>query len=190
MATTAAINSFEIPARMTREQLEWWILFGICVANKSAKQTEVKVNAFLNSIGAVYMTPFEKVRYAIKQKRLMPLLIKHKVGQYKRISRAFKEAINLNLGNLSVDSLEAIHGIGPKTARMICLYYFPNAQVVPLDTHVLKYLRANGLDAPKSTPSSKKKYRELEDAFLAMAVSLGKTVRELDTEVWLSYAKQ
>lgn len=184
------VNPFEIPALMTREQLEYWILFGVCVANKSAKQTEIKVKALLEDLGTIYMTPFEKVAIAIKQRRLMALLIKHKLGQYKRINRAFREAIKLDLGNLSVHQLESVHGIGPKTARMICLYYFPNAQVVPLDTHVLKFLRAKGYDAPKNTPSAGKKYNKLEQAFVNEAIKAGKTVRELDTEVWLSYAKQ
>jgi thermostable 8-oxoguanine DNA glycosylase len=70
---------------------------------------------------------------------------------------------------------------------MTILYYEPDAQVVPLDTHVLKWLRKQGYDAPKSTPTGRR-YLELERAFIAEARKRGKNVRDLDTEVWKSYA--
>lgn len=188
---TMGVDPFAIPKRMTIPELEWWILFGICVAGKGADQTQKKVNALLQGLEFKYnrRSPFELVRVAENNGSLLDMLKKYKMGQYKRIKRAFVGVIRLDLTRVSIEALESVMGIGPKTARMIMLYYDPQAECVPLDTHILKYLRANGYDAPKSTPSAGKKYLALEQAFQELARKQGKTVRELDTEVWLYYAK-
>ena len=57
-----------------------------------------------------------------------------------------------------------------------------------LDTHILKFLTAKGFDAPKSTPASKKKYVELEQAFIEIAEKEGKTPATLDLEIWNTYS--
>jgi hypothetical protein len=190
-----AVDPYNIPKLMTRGQLEYWILFGICVAGKSAKQTEAKLNAFLDAgvasrwEGDCIESPFCRVKFYIRYKQLGWRLRHFKMGQYKRINKAFRAAVNLDLDNVSIESLEKVPGLGPKTARMTMLYYDPNAQCIPLDTHILKWLRANGYDAPKSTPPSGKKYRELELAFLAEGKKRGLTPQEWDTRVWKTYAK-
>jgi hypothetical protein len=189
------VDPFNLPKLMSRPQLEWWILFGICVAGKSAKQTEAKLNAFLDAgIGSRWdgdciNSPFCRVKFFIQFKKLGWRLRHFKMGQYTRINKAFRAAVNLDLDNLTIESLESVPGLGPKTARMVILYYEPNAECIPLDTHILKWLRANGYDAPKSTPQAGKKYRELELAFLAEGKKRGLTPAEWDTQVWKSYAK-
>ncbi len=192
---TAKVDSYNIPKRMTKVQLEWWILFGICVAGKSAKGTEKKLRAFLDDIrdtmpGYEGVSPFEIIKHAIYYRNLNYYLRKHKLGKYKLYRKAFPAAVSIDLDNVTVESLEKVPGIGPKTARMTILYYEPEANCVPLDTHVLKWLKLQGYAAPKSTPQSGRRYLELEQAFIAEAKKRGKTVRELDTEVWQSYAKQ
>ncbi len=62
--------------------------------------------------------------------------------------------------------------------------------VVPLDTHLLKWLRAQGYDAPKSTPPAGPKYAALEEAFVREAHLRNVSVRELDTQVWKQYARK
>ena len=181
------VNPYDLPPDMTRDQLEWWIQFGICVANKTVASTEKKMLAMFGSNRPARV--FNQVETLIKEKRLGKFLRQHKVGQYRRIERAFREAIKLDLDHISVEMLEGVYGIGPKTARMIMLYYQPGLDVVPLDTHVLKFLRAKHYNAPKSTPPAGAEYRELEEAFRTEARIAGKTVRELDTEVWNSYSK-
>lgn len=109
------------------------------------------------------------------------------MGKYKLFNKAFRAAIKIDTQNITVESLMKVPGIGPKTARMIVLYYEPEANVVPLDTHILKWLRVQGHSAPKSTPTGKK-YLELEAIFVQEARKRGKSVRELDTEVWKQYA--
>ena len=189
------VDPYNLPKLMSRPQLEWWILFGICVAGKSAKQTEAKLNAFLDAgIGSRWEgdcvnSPFCRVKFYMKFKQLGWRLRHFKMGQYKRINKAFRAAVNLDLDNLTIESLESVPGLGPKTARMIILYYEPDVECIPLDTHILKWLRANGYNAPKSTPQAGKKYRELELAFLAEGKKRGLSPREWDTQVWKSYAK-
>jgi hypothetical protein len=134
-------------------------------------------------------SPFCRVRFFITYKQLGWRLRRFKMGQYTRINKAFRAAVKLDLDNLTIESLESVPGLGPKTARMIILYYEPNAECIPLDTHILKWLRANGYAAPKSTPPAGKKYRELELAFLAEGKKRGLTPAEWDTQVWKSYAK-
>ena len=115
-------------------------------------------------------------------------LWKHKMGQYKRLNKAFRGMVKINPRTVTLEELEAIHGVGPKTARMLLLYTRPNLEVVPLDTHILKWLKAHGYDAPKSTPSAGKKYRDLERCFIEEAKRRGLTARQFDMEVWSTYA--
>jgi hypothetical protein len=189
------VDPYNIPKRMSRPQLEYWILFGICVAGKSAKQTYDKLDRFLDAgIGSRWDgdcvdSPFCRVKFFIKYKQLGWRLRHFKMGQYKRINKAFRAAVNLDLENLTIESLEKVPGLGPKTARMVILYSQPNVECIPLDTHILKWLRANGYDAPKSTPPAGKKYRELELAFIAEGKKRGLTPADWDTQVWKSYAK-
>lgn len=180
-----------LPKRMTKLQLEWWILFGICVAGKSAKGTEKKLTALLDDMQSLMSetssSPFTLVRTAIERGRLGHLLRKHKMGKYTLFNKAFRAAVQIDLDTITIQSLEKVPGIGPKTARMTILYYEPEVDCVPLDTHILKWLKLHGYDAPKSTPQSGKRYLELEKAFIAEAKKRGKSVREFDTEVWQSY---
>lgn len=183
-----AVDPVKIPSKMTLEQFEWWILFGICVAGKGAKQTEKKIKAFLTGWEG---NAFACVRYLVDEGLLGRALRFHRMGQYKRINKAFRAVVKLDLSNPTVEMFEKVPGIGPKTARMLILYYDPKANCVPLDTHILKFLKYTlGVpNVPKSTPPAGKTYNRLERAFQVAAVNRGKTVRELDTEVWKSYAK-
>lgn len=196
--TSAAVDPTNLPKRMNRHQLEWWILFGICVAGKSAKGTEKKLRSLLDEMrdgyahvfSAIPLSPFTLVRWATRTGRLGRLLRKHKMGKYKLYGKAFRAAIDIDLDNISVESLEKTPGIGPKTARMTAMYGFPATagEIAVLDTHILKWLRLKGYDAPKSTPQSGRRYLQLEQAFIAEAKKLGKTTRDLDTEIWQSSA--
>jgi len=177
----------KIPKTMTRQQLEAWILFGICVANKPADATWRKLNQFLNSVGIEDRNPFHIVNFMIATGQLGRKLRETRFGQYTRINRAFREAVKLNLDTISVEALEGIHGIGAKTARMIMLYYKPMSRLAVIDTHILKWLRTLGHDVPKASPSGKK-YAELERIFLKECDKRHMSAAELDTQIWQSYA--
>jgi len=193
----AAFDPANIPKSLTPAQLEWFVLFGICVAGKNSQQTEKKLNDLLTDFGYRYlrvneaMSPFWVVRAAVSCGYLGRALRKFRMGQYKRINKAFRKAIQLDLSNPTVEMFESVPGIGPKTARMIMLYYAPKANCVPLDTHILKYLKKQGIsNVPKSTPAAGPTYARLERAFQRLAAIENKSVRELDTEVWTSYANR
>ena len=181
-----------MPKIVPMEEREWFILFAVCVAGKSAKQTQKKLNDLLDWCSYEGQTPFQAINNEVNTGQLDHAVRLFKMGQYKRIVKAFEQVILLDVKtDLTVEKLEAIPGIGPKTARFICLYCDENCNRVPLDTHVLKYLAKNypGANVPKSTPPAGKTYRRLELLFQISAQAQGKTVRQLDTEVWQSYAK-
>lgn len=191
-----SVDVNNIPDHLSNPQLEWFILFGICVAGKNAAQTQAKLDDFMDRNDEEFMrasddalTPFEIIHKLVYLGRLTFELAASKFGQYDRIENAMRAgALNLDVNHLALSALEQIPGIGPKTARYIILYSQPGATCVPLDTHILKYLRRIGYaDAPTTTPPAGKKYSFLERAFALEAQRQGKTVRQLDTEVWLSY---
>lgn len=184
------VNPSDIPHSMAKDQLEWWILFGICVANKPAHITREKMNAFLRLNPSVARDPFGIVKAMIIRGQLGRNLRKVRFGQYTRINRAFREAIRLDTKSLTVEKLEAVKGIGPKTARMIILYSQPEAKVVPLDTHILRWLREQGYKAPRSTPQSGSTYNRLEKAFQDEAAKREVSVRQLDTTIWQAYSRR
>lgn len=196
------IDPYDLTKPWDKVRLQEWFLFGVCVAGKGAHQTALKVEAMLADMREQSMlhlgipgfctnyTPFACIDCAIKFSKLGYYLRKHKIGQYKRVNKAFRGMIKIDPETVTLGELEAIHGVGAKTARMLLLYTRPDQEMVPLDTHILKWLRAHGYAAPKSTPPPGKKYRELELAFIAEGKKRGLTPKEFDTQVWQLYAKR
>jgi len=184
------VDPFNLPSRqMTRPELQYWILFSMAVAGKGAKVTEQKMLAFLRDEGRPLLPPFDVVRLYIYRGELLKKMKKHKLGKYTLLNKGFREAINLDLKDLTVEKLDAIPGIGPKSSRMIMMYGFPDQQeYAVLDTHVLKWLKAHGHDVPDATPEGKTNDR-LEKIVLAEAEALGMSARQFDTFVWQSYAR-
>ena len=194
------IDPYDLTVPWDDRRLQEWFLFGVCVAGKSARQTADKVEALLDDMreqadpnlpGAftVSRTPFASVETAIAYGRLGHYLRKHRIGQYSRVNKAFRGMVKIDPATVTLEELESIHGVGAKTARMLLLYTRPDQEMIPLDTHILKWLRANGYDAPKGTPPPGRKYRELERAFIAEGRKRGLTPKEWDTRVWQQYAK-
>jgi thermostable 8-oxoguanine DNA glycosylase len=95
----------------------------------------------------------------------------------------------LDLSACSVSDLEAVRGIGPKTARCFLMHSRRNVRHAGLDTHVLKYMREMGFDVPKSTPAGRK-YIEIESKFLEIADKSGMSVAEFDLKIWKGYSKK
>ncbi len=177
----------------TDAELEEWWLFSTLVAGKTAATQARLLEEFLRFARRGNETPFEVVAaYPIVTDPFLhdPLLSymkRARLGQYTRLVRCWRESLKLDLRNDPVEVFEAIHGVGPKTARMFLMHSRPNQRLAAIDTHVLKHLAANGHTVPKATPTGKV-YRDLELKFLALADAAGMTPADYDLQVWKSYA--
>lgn len=174
---------------MTDEYQEKWVLqykliYSCIVAGKSAKFAETVMDKLFPETNTL---PFDLILTWGKHGVLLDILKEARTGNYTKLGHCLSQIIQLDPATCTIEDLEAIRGIGPKTSRFFMLWTRENAQYAALDTHVLKFLRELGYNAPKSTPTGKK-YRELEKVFLEEAARRGKTPRELDAEVWNSYS--
>lgn len=169
----------------TQSELELWWLFSCVVAGKTATTQAKLLDKFLSALPGE--SPFEKLR-RIGKGKMLDAIKASRLGQFNRLSKTFSDSLSLDLANCSIDDLEAIHGVGPKTARMFVMMSRPGQRVAALDTHVLKHLRANGIDAPAATPPAGKRYRALEEAFIALADKAGMSVADYDLAIWKQYS--
>jgi len=173
---------------LSSEQLEERIIFWILAAGKNGVTAANCLDRLLSSWQDVSTSPFEIIK-EIDRKGILPNeLKKFGIGCYSVKAEYFRCLIsaNLDLKTCTVDDLEAIKGIGPKTARCFLIHSRENQKYAGLDTHCLKFLRDKGHDVPKSTPNGKK-YRELEKIFLQYVEESGMTVADFDLMIWKKY---
>ena len=177
----------DINYNRTDEELEQFLFFCICVAGKNGDLTCKQVNQFFDEHNA-NERPFEAVNELIYEDRFKEELAQHGFGQFHRLQRCISEIIRtgLDLRECSIEELEAIHGIGPKTARMFVMFNRPKVKAAILDVHVLRWLRSHRIRAPKQTPSDRKVYHRLEHEFLNLAKRLKKNPAKLDLQIWKS----
>ena len=175
----------------TDAELELWWLFSGVVAGKTATTQARLLNEFLLDLEPCDDVdgPFARIAKAEAQGVLKDKLIKSRLGQFNRLYKQFVQSLDLDLRTCTIEDLEAIHGCGPKTARMFVMMSRPNQRVAALDTHVLKHLRAHGHQTPETTPQSKREYRRLEEEFLKLADASGMSVADYDLSVWKQYSK-
>jgi thermostable 8-oxoguanine DNA glycosylase len=171
----------------TTDQLEELLLFCIAVAGKNATRTAINLEKLLQyAYDFSDGSPFERTLALMRKEDLPTLMKSFGFGCYNIKAKGFFEAAvsKLNLKTCSVEKLEALYGVGPKTARYFILHTRENARVACLDTHVLKWLSYyTGYKVPKSTPS-KKKYLELEQIFLKIADVMNISPADLDLKIW------
>ena len=177
----------------TKADLELFAIFAVCVAGKKAQQTADKVNDHFRDTETPTkrLTPFETIKSLINIRVFGAYLQMAKVGQYKRIYRALRDLAEsgIDLKTCTVEDLEAIHGIGPKTSRFIIMHSRPNQRLATLDTHILRWMRDQGIETPKATPQSKKLYQKLEQKFLTLCDKCGMIPSQLDLKIWKQYSK-
>lgn len=179
----------------TQSELEEFLLFAILVAGKTAKTQAEKLNQFLSLKSKVGLpsdtTPFQYLQFLCNLQDMKTPMMVCKLGQYNRIEKAFRGILQFHgrLDKVTLEELESVGGIGPKTSRFFLLHSRPNQQLAVLDTHILKFLNEQGFQAPKATPSDKKKYRQLEEDFLYLCRIEKKDPAEMDLEVWKKYSK-
>lgn len=147
-------------------ELQRFYLFTVFVAGKNADWAAGVVDSLLRRADEQGQTPFEYLRQ--NEHDLHNLLVVHRVGQYGRITRAIAQSLDLNLRTCTVEDLENVFGVGPKTARFFVLHTRSDAKCAVLDTHILRWLReVHGVTTPKSTPP-RKEYARLERIALSL----------------------
>jgi hypothetical protein len=174
----------------TDEELEELIIFAVCVAGKKASTIAPRVHSLCHCSGR--NTPFSRLRILARYHKpfggLPELLKNFGIGCFNQKAETIQQILDggLDLRTCSVSDLEAIKGIGPKTARFFIMSSRKGVQHAALDTHILRWMRDKGVNAPKSTPTGKK-YLTLEQQYLTM-VPAEKTPAEFDLEIWKKYS--
>ncbi len=182
---------------LTNSELEEHILFWICAAGKNGVTSAKCLDRLLTYLHGLkknnsHFGLIRKIHSEKKNKKwLSPLLKKFGIGCYNSKARAFIELVHsgINLKTCTVEDLENIHSIGPKTSRCFLIHSRRNVQHAGLDVHVLRYLSDKGYDVPAATPS-KKRYKEIEVIFLKLAKKSGKSVAKFDLDIWNEYRKK
>ena len=184
--------------KQTTRQLEEVLLFWICAAGKNGRTAARCLDSLMKDIYGYEVGPFKAISdyvdmfFAYPQD-ILPLYLKlkeHGIGCYRNKARTMLELsyCNINLCTCTTDDLEALYGIGFKTARCFILHSRKDARVAGLDTHMLKHLRDLGYDAPLSTPSSKKQYLTFEKIVLSLSDTAGMSPADYDLMVWNKYS--
>lgn len=184
--------NFPIIFDRTQEELEENLLFCVVVAGKKASTQIRLLHSFLNS-GSPGLSPFDKIRAMNSEGSLSQNLMNSRLGQYTRLVCCFRALISsdINLSNCTVEDLETIHGIGPKTARFFMTCNREDVRHAVIDTHLLKYMNQYmGIDVPSTTPGSQREYSRLEKLYLDHVDSLGVNPAELDLAIWKIYANR
>jgi len=168
----------------SKEELEDFFILCICVAGKKASVQRQKVSAFL--MDRAGLSPFEYLSELKDSKVLGKRLREIKIGQYKRIEKSLSWLASnpLNLETCSIQQLEEVPGIGPKTSRFFVLYS-RGTPVGVLDRHIMRWLKEIGYaDAPSLTPP-RHSYPKWEKVFLEEATKRNMNALDLDAKVWL-----
>lgn len=169
----------------TTAELEEFLLFGIAVAGKKAIQTRDSLNDFLDGM-LPGETPFGYITRLEDRGWLLPMLKECKLSPYGTRYNGFLAAtLKGDLRTVTVEELDDIPGVGPKTARFFVVHSREGARHAVLDTHILAWMRDQGYRAPKQTPQSPSMYTALEDSFLHEADARGLTPAELDLQIWV-----
>lgn len=182
------ITNFNLSQAETEEVLLFWV----CAAGKNgvtaARCLDKLLSTWRGKLYKLHPSPFDIIQYIYKFGNLADEMKKHGIGCYNAKSKTFIYLVcnRMDLKTCSVEDLELVPGIGPKTARCFLIHSRENQQYAGLDTHVLKFLRDKGHDVPKQTPTGKK-YRNLELEFLKYVTESKMTVANFDLKIWNDY---
>jgi len=204
--------------------LQAFLFFGVAVAGKNSMQTAQKVQDLLDHISEQFVeNPFyEKVKpetgvihYLLGEQDEgeagVNLLREFKFGKYgqwekfiyfwKELKYYLLDGCNMTIGDwlrkASLERLEGIPSVGKKTSRFFKLHSDPVVRCVPLDTHILKFVRSKhwpAMEIPKATPTSDRIYNKIENLalnYMGNYIAQSRTcytIAQADLEIWRSYA--
>ena len=212
--------------------IQKFFMFCTAVAGKKSEPIAVKINNLSDDISAeMAENPYYDTH--IRESGIIHYLLgiddvpefglnrmkEYKLGKYNQWEAFFKWWIdriwnippNLHvllisdwLRRANVEQLEKIPGVGKKTSRFFKLHTDPEATGIPLDTHILKFIKSHfnskesmkeymGEDVPSTTPQSSYAYTSIEKKARVMMEDFMKrnyltTLAEADLAIWKSYA--
>lgn len=177
----------------TQSELQEFLLFCINVAGKKSSIEAPKLEVFIQRAKDITKesTPFNCIKKLIKLVRLQEIMHWAKLSPYKQRYNSYVDAVKLgDLQTVTLNRLLQVPGIGLKTARFFLSHSREDFDEPMLDTHILQFLRDNGYKgAPKSTPSNLGVYNYYANIFKMFARVSGKSVTDLDLEIWKRYSK-
>jgi len=170
------------------KDLQTVILFWIAAAGKKATTAAKSLDSLLRRGKEMFGVSLPFSILEAFGDGLAEAMREQGMGCYNNKSRSMLALARsgINLQTCSVEDLESIPGIGPKTARCFLIHSRRGVRYAGLDTHVLKYMREMGFDVPKSTPTGRK-YSEIESVFLDMADASGMSLADFDLLIWRKY---
>lgn len=176
----------------TQYELEEFILFCINVAGKKSSIEAPKLEVFIERAKNITKetTPFNCIRKLIELGRLQEIMHWAKLSPYTQRFNSYVSVVVIkDLQTVTLNRLLQVPGIGLKTARFFLSHSREDFDEPMLDTHILQFLRDQGYkDAPKSTPSNVGIYNYYANVFKMFARTLGKSVTDLDLEIWKKYS--
>lgn len=176
----------------TQYELEEFILFCINVAGKKSSIEAPKLEVFIERAKNITKetTPFNCIRKLIKLGRLQEIMHWAKLSPYTQRFNSYVSVVAIkDLQTVTLNRLLQVPGVGLKTARFFLSHSREDFDEPMLDTHILQFLRDQGYkDAPKSTPSNVGIYNYYANVFKMFARTLGKSVTDLDLEIWKKYS--
>jgi hypothetical protein len=181
---------------LSKPDLEEVILFCCAVAGKNALTTAKALDKFLIGLRADCSTlwdtegsPFVLLRCGWRHD-LAQRIKSCGMGCFNHRARTFLALAHsgLDLKTCTVEELEKIPGIGPKTSRYFLLHTRRDVRVAVLDTHILRYMSDLGHEVPRSTPTGKR-YLDLEQTFIGLADLSQKSLAQFDLDIWNEYRK-
>ena len=177
----------------TQSELQEFLLFCINVAGKKSSIEAPKLEVFIQRAKDITKesTPFNCIKKLIKLGRLEEIMHCAKLSPYKQRYNSYVDAVKLgDLQAVTLNRLLQVPGIGLKTARFFLSHSREDFDEPMLDTHILHFLRDQGYtNAPKSTPSNLGVYNYYANVFKMFARTMGKSVTDLDLEIWKQYSK-
>jgi len=178
----------------TDAELEEFFLFCVLVAGKNLDVAAKTCNRLVNGVKSANpffaRTSIISALSVLKDESIERVLRAARTGQYSRLVKTIKQSSSLNLRTCSLEDLLKIHGVGRKSANFFLTYTRKDHDGSVLDVHILSFLRDHGIDAPKATPSSEKRYNQLSADWkrISEEVYPELTNEERDLKVWKAYS--
>jgi len=175
----------------TQSELQEFLLFCINVAGKKSAVEAPKLEVFLERVRNITGCPKPFDGMNKLGNRLQEIMHWASISPYKQRYNSYCDVLKLgDLRAVTLSRLMQVRGVGLKTARFFLSHSREDFDEPMLDTHILQFLRDQGYsDAPKSTPQNEGIYNYYSNVFKMFARTLGKSVTDLDLEIWTKYSK-